>query len=489
MPSVFKKLFQQSFAYAVGTVLNRATNIILVPLYVRHLSKAEYGMLEILLLTSTLTMIVLQLGMGSALMRSVLYKGGGNRQEISSTAHSFLSLFSFTVIVLLMFFSPQLSELLFSSREGTALLRVLFLGDLFLVGATIPMSLMRIDQKVKLFVQISAANFILGVGFTFLFLVYLKRGVMGVLWANTITAGLFALFYLYVNRQEWRPKFSWSELRDMLGFGLPLVPSAMGDLVLQASDRYIIKAYHGFEQLGAYSVGMRLSMVIALAVNAFQMAWPAIFFPMVKDPRANRQFARIFTYYVFAMLGMIVAMALFSHEIILLFATAGYLEAAQFLPLLSLSFLFYGMYYYTSIGLQVEKKTWISALVLLLAAGLNVFLNLALIPGWGLMGAGVAKLLSFMFLGLTIAWISQRYYAIAYEYGRLAKLALLVAAAFAASLLIRGLTLEAFLLRLLTLLLLPVLLLLMRFFPHGDLQRLQGLWAQRFRGRRDASGH
>lgn len=489
MPSVFKKLFQQSFAYAVGTVLNRATNIILVPLYVRSLSKPEYGMLEILLLTSTLTMIVLQLGMGSALMRSVLYKVGDNRQEISSTAHYFLSLFSLGVISLLMLFSPQLSEIIFDSREGTAMLRVLFLGDLFLVGATIPMSLMRIDQKVKLFVKIAAANFVLGVGLTFLFVVGFDMRIMGVLWANTITAGLFAVFYLYINRGEWQAKFSLAELRDMLVFGLPLVPSAMGDLVLQASDRYIIKYYHGFEQLGAYSVGMRLSMVVSLAVNAFQMAWPALFFPMVKNPDSNRQFARIFTYYVFVMLGLILFLSLFSHEIILLFATRNYLEAAQFLPLLCLSFLFYGMYYYTSIGLQVEKKTWISALILLIAAGLNVLLNLLLIPTWGLMGAGIAKVFSFAFLGLSIAWISQRYYAIAYEYAQLIKLGALVVLAFTASLLIQGISMQAFLVRIFILLMIPVLLLVMHFFPPGDLLRIRNLWRGRGQGGGDAAGH
>jgi len=72
MTSIFRQIFRQSFAYALGTILNRVTNIILLPLYVRMLSKSEYGVLEILLLTSTVTMIFLQLGMGSAIFRSVL---------------------------------------------------------------------------------------------------------------------------------------------------------------------------------------------------------------------------------------------------------------------------------------------------------------------------------------------------------------------------------------------------------------------------------
>jgi O-antigen/teichoic acid export membrane protein len=469
MPSVFKQVFKQSFAYAVGTILNRVTNIILLPLYVRYLSKAEYGVLEILLLTSTVTMIILQLGMGSALFRSVLYKEGGDRQTISSTAHYFLGIFSLAVITILMLLSPELASSLFDSRDSAHLLRIIFLGDLFLIAATVPMSLLRIDQKTGLFVKLSAANFLAGITLNLLFLVHWKMGVTGIVWANTLTSAVFAALYLFVNRKEWRPVFSMMELRDMLGFGLPLVPSAIGDLVLQASDRYIIKYSRGFEELGAYSVAMRLAMAISLVINAFQMAWPAIFFPMVKNPEAKPLFARLFNYLMFLLVFATLALSIFSREIVSVLATANYLDAASILPLICLSFIFYGIYYYSSIGIQVEKKNHYSAIILICAAVLNVMLNLAVIPRWGLTGAGFAKLASNIFLGITVAAVSQRYYAIPYQYKALLKLALAAAATYLLSQLVSGFYIISYIERLLLLAAFPAVLWMIKFFRDDEM--------------------
>lgn len=481
MPSIVKQIFKHSFAYAVGTILNRITNILLLPLYVRILSKAEYGILEILLLTSTVTMIVLQLGMGSAIFRSVLYKEEGNRRAISATAQNFLGLFSFVVISVLILFSPELAQSLFNSRDSAYLLRILFLGDLFLVAATVPMSLLRIDQKSGLFVKLSAANCLVGIVLNLLFMVYWKMGVAGVIWANTLTAAFFAALYLYISRRDWGLFFSLKELRDMLGFGLPLVPGALGDMVLQASDRYVIKYARGFEDLGAYSVAMRIAMVVSLAINAFQLAWPAIFFPMVKKPESRPLFGRLFTYLIFLLLYATLALALFSREIITTLATRSYLDAAAILPMICLSFIFYGSYYYTSIGIQIEKKNHYSALILILAAVLNLLLNLAAVPLWGLAGAGLARMASNLFLGVTVAVVSQRYYAIPYEYAALLKLLLVAGGLYLAGHWLGGDSLLSLAGRLLLLAAFPVLLWLVRFFRENELAALRR-WLVSLRG-------
>lgn len=473
MSSIFRQVFRHSFAYAVGTVLNRITNIILLPLYVRYLSKAEYGALEILLQTSTIVMIVLQLGMGSALFRSVLYKEGGDRRMISSTAHYFLGVFSAVLLAILILFAPEMAASLLGSRESAYLLRIIFLGDLFLVLATVPLSLLRIDQKTTLFIKLAAANFCAGITLNLLFLVHWKMGVAGVLWANTLTAVFFALLYLYVNRCEWRPAFSWSELREMLSFGLPLVPSAMGDLVLQASDRYIIKYARGFEELGAYSVAMRLAMAISLVINAFQMAWPAIFFPLVRKPESRELFARLFNYLLFFLVFVTLVLSLFAREIIALIATSAYLEAAGVLPLICLSFIFYGTYYYSSIGIQIEKKNHYSALILIGAAAINVLLNLVLIPRWGLSGAGAAKLVSNILLGVGVALVSQRYYAIPYRYRALAMLLLTAAGLYGIGQLVSGFHPLSWLVRLLLVAVFPLLLIGVRFFADGEMAAIR----------------
>ena len=56
------------------------------------------------------------------------------------------------------------------------------------------------------------------------------------------------------------------------------------------------------------------------------------------------------------------------------------------------------------------------------AASINVALNFLLIPQLGMMGAAWSTAISFLFLSAGTAVVSQRFYPVAYEYGRLAKI-------------------------------------------------------------------
>jgi O-antigen/teichoic acid export membrane protein len=60
-----KRLLKHSSIYGVGTLLYRAVALVLVPLYTRHLTMSEYGDLELLFITSSFLIMILQFGMGS----------------------------------------------------------------------------------------------------------------------------------------------------------------------------------------------------------------------------------------------------------------------------------------------------------------------------------------------------------------------------------------------------------------------------------------
>ena len=113
MFQLVKRILKHSTAYAFGTVLNRAVSIVLLPLYTSYLTKVEYGILEILLITSTVILLSLQFGIGSAIFRNVIYKKNANRKLVISTSFYFLMCSSTVAIVILFIFSETISILLF----------------------------------------------------------------------------------------------------------------------------------------------------------------------------------------------------------------------------------------------------------------------------------------------------------------------------------------------------------------------------------------
>jgi O-antigen/teichoic acid export membrane protein len=58
------------------------------------------------------------------------------------------------------------------------------------------------------------------------------------------------------------------------------------------------------------------------------------------------------------------------------------------------------------------------------AAAINVALNLALIPPYGMMGAAVATIAAYVTMAMGMAWWSQRIYPVPYQWRRVATAAL-----------------------------------------------------------------
>ncbi len=415
MFDVVKRLFKHSLVYAIATVLNRAVTIIMLPIYTRALTTAEYGSLEIFLVTSSVLMMLLQLGIGSALFRNIIYKDGGDIKILTSTAQYFLVAFSLIAVLLLILFAPQLSVFILGSTTHVNLLRLIFIGDFFLVFATVPMTRLRIDERSGLFAIIAGGNFIIGILLNVLFLIVFKMGLYGAVLAMTLNAVVFAFIYSTVIWKDLIIKFSFAELKDMLGFGLPLVPASVFILVLNMADRYFIRYFLGLEQVAVYGATARFSMVVSLLVNAFQMAWPAVLFSIAKQKEGPQIFARLFNYFNALMLFSSLVMALFAHEFLLLITTADYTAAAPIVSLLVFSSVFFGVNYFTSIGVQVKKKTMYYPLLIGIAAVINLVICLTVIPRLGLWGAGIAKFVSFAFLGISICLVSLKYYPIPFH--------------------------------------------------------------------------
>jgi len=466
---LLKRIVKQSLAYALGTILNRAVSVVMLPFYTRHLSKPDVGILEILLITTTILLYILQLGMGSALFRSALYKKNVDRKEITSTAYLFVGGFALVSIVTLIFLARPLAALLFDDPDQARLLRIIFAGDFFLLLNVVPMAILRIDQRSNRFAQIAGASFFISIGLNILYLVVLDRGVEGVVTANALSAALFSIIFFVSVRTEIGLAFSWKELRDMLGFGLPLVPGVAGDMVLMMSDRYFLRFYWGLDEVAVYGVALRIGIVISLVVSAFQMAWPAIFFPMVREKEAPVRISRLFSYFLIMLTTFGLGLSIFARDLFTVLVTERFIEGAAVIPLIALAFLFYGIYYFSAIGIQVEKKTGYYALMMGVAAVVAIGFNFILVPGWGIMGAAVAKMMAFACLGLGIAAISQRYYAIPYEWGRIVRIGLSACVLYALARLIpSGLAPAPLLARLMVFSLFPVALWVSGFYNKSE---------------------
>lgn len=476
-----KRLLKHSSIYGVGTLLYRAVALVLVPLYVRNLSIGEYGDLELLFMTSSFLIMILQFGMGSAIFRSVIMQEDCPTDKIVSTAFFFLIFINTIIVTIICLFADTISIAIFETSARADVLRLLFVSDFFLVLAIIPQTKMRIDERSSLFTIVALANFIFGVLITIIFLGVFKWGIYGVILAQLVNSIIFSTVYIFVIREDIRMAFSFSQLIDMLGYGLPLVPASVAASILILSNRYFLKHLGSSEEVAIYSVGYRISQVIALMVNAFQMAWPTLLFTIYKEENAKETFAKLMNYFMFIMFTVSLLFSVYARELILIVTKATYLEAQTIIPVLVISNMFWGVFYMTSIGIHVKRKTIYIAIVTGIAAVINLILNywLIKIPDFHLMGAALAGFGANLVVGIVTLIISLRFYYIRYEYSKIMLIFVVTVLVYLLSLFVPVENVPVYVTLLLKMLLIGfyfILLYVFRFFTALEIVKMKQLF-------------
>ena len=83
--NIVKDLSKQSIIYGLGSVTTQALGFILLPIYTRHLPLADYGVLSLLMVTLNIAVVLIQVGLGSAIFREVVYQESEQNRVLSTT--------------------------------------------------------------------------------------------------------------------------------------------------------------------------------------------------------------------------------------------------------------------------------------------------------------------------------------------------------------------------------------------------------------------
>ncbi len=159
---------------------------------------------------------------------------------------------------------------------------------------------------------------------------------------------------------------------------------------MRVADRLVLQAFVPLAQVGVYSIGYMLGAtafdVVASSVNSAIL--PFVYRTAIEESEISSKkiFADVAAWNA-ALLGLLgLGTVLFSHEIILIFATARFLEAESIVPLIAWASIFQALANVPNRGIYLARKTGWLPLVFLVPAGLSVALNFALVPRWGITG-------------------------------------------------------------------------------------------------------
>jgi O-antigen/teichoic acid export membrane protein len=258
----------------------------------------------------------------------------------------------------------------------------------------------------------------------------------GVLLGQALGAVPATLTALALLAMASHPRAAWGELRALLAFGLPVLPHMMAQWVLSWSDRWLLGRLLDLEAVAVYHLAYLPGLGVLLLGGALNRAWYPLLYrdlealdraeaepgqpsftsgahperqPRTPAGRAawtrlSAQASAVLS--LWAMTGA--ATALWGGEVLRLLPTSGY-QASPGLVAFTVAGTTTGLLYLLPHNLLYHHRRtgWIPWMTGL-AAGLNIALNLVLIPWLGPLGAALATVAAYAALAALFWWRASR---------------------------------------------------------------------------------
>ena len=199
-----------------------------------------------------------------------------------------------------------------------------------------------------------------------------------------------------------------------LSYGAPLAGGLILNLILTSGDRFVIGAYLGEAEVGAYSAGYQVgarildiiflwgsTAITPLLVAAYERGGAKDVIPIARNGYTIR-------------LGLgapaALGVALLAQPICTVLIGESLRDrAAEIVPWIALAALMAGMCDYFSEAFMLTKKALQRALLMLVPAFLNIGMNVLLLPRIGLMGAVVATVTAYGVGMILLAIVGRRH--------------------------------------------------------------------------------
>jgi O-antigen/teichoic acid export membrane protein len=206
------------------------------------------------------------------------------------------------------------------------------------------------------------------------------------------------------------PKFT--EIKGYLKYGLPLVPNASLMWIILSSDRYMIGYFLGAKDVGIYAAACAVASIMSLFLGSLEV----VLFPTIAKSYDNGEIVKTKTYLKYSLKYLLMlnipatfGLSVLASPLLRLFTTSEFSSGNVVIPFIASGLVVFSLFQICIFITHLVKKTYWNMRLLVIAAALNIGLNLLLIPHLGILGAAVATLIAYGVLGILTVAVSLKY--------------------------------------------------------------------------------
>jgi O-antigen/teichoic acid export membrane protein len=433
MAGELRSIGRHTLVYGIGTAVGKLASFLMLPVYTRYLTPADYGVLELMGTTIDVVAMIAGLGLAGALFKEyAAIDDPAERARMISTVTLASGALSAVAAVAGIAAAPLLAGRVLDGAAPALWLQLFFVIYFLQSLSGIPFMLMRAEDRSLLFVWLNVARLVGTLALNILFVVHLEMGVPGVILGNVIASGVMGAALTAWTFRRVGFAFSLPLARRLGRFGSPLVVWSLASFVLVFSDRYFLVHYAGAAEVGIYSLACRFGFLLsAFAVAPLSQVWEPRRFVVARQADAQAVFRRVFLWQNVALGFCGAGIVLLVGDVLALMASPAFAPAARVVPLIVAATVLQQWTGFCNLGLFLTDRTRTYAWTGIVGVVVALALNAALIPRWGMWGAAWATVGAFAVRFAAVYAMAQRAYPIGYGWERTAALAAVFSAVVA----------------------------------------------------------
>ncbi|PXW92001.1 O-antigen/teichoic acid export membrane protein [Streptohalobacillus salinus] len=387
------------------SVINSAIPFFLLPVLTRYLSPVDYGIVSMFGMLVSFIAPFTGLSVHGAIARMYYEKDTVDIKEYIT--NSIYILISSTLLVAVIFFMFSSAIANVSSVPIQVLWMVIVVSFAQFI-TKIVLTLWQVQVKSIQYGVYQISQTALNMLLSIVLVVFVDLTWSGRVYAQVVSLMIFVLISFFILIKNNWLKFSYNKtyIKHALGFGVPLIPHALGGVLMTMTDRIFITNMVGIETTGVYTVGYQIGMIINLLATSFNQAYvPWLYSKLKENIMATKKRVVKFTYlYFIIILLMSVVLSLIAPSFLSFFVGREFGNSSIYVTWIALGYAFNGMYFMIGSYIFYAEKTSYLAWVTFTAAVLNIGLNYVLISKYGAIGAAMATTLIY-FIKFILTWI------------------------------------------------------------------------------------
>jgi len=408
--------------FSLSQAISAVTSFAILALYTKYLPPAEFGKIALIWIFVVIASTAIDGGLNTAFsIRFYKVSKEENTKNIYSIFIYNLLVWGLVYFIFLLF--PSLFQKIIRIQIATSNLNIVFLLILFMIFGNFYTNILIVDKKPKNYFLVKLLfNGVLIIS-SLVYLTVLKSGYSSYLKAYLVSYIIVSLiglrFFIFNYKPYTKNIISLVNLKSLLKIGLPLVPNSLLLMLLTWADRYILSLYTGLAIVGIYTIGYRFAEVINnFVINPFGQALSPVLFKQFAKSRDEykKTISGVLKYYWLVMSGIMIAYFVILREVFQLFIGTEYIEGYNIIAIVLLGIILWGATNFLGATVIMKEKTEKMFLFTFISVFLNIGLNFILIPKYGMYGAAVATLLSYILQFVMIFIYTQKLVFITYDY-------------------------------------------------------------------------